>query len=112
MNWFRVVAAVVCLIFLSSLVMTPLEEGNVDVEDLTFPDFLRLLPTQLAHNPSPEMQKQPKTNPSKLQNNSSSIEDKAISICYRHRNNQKDKIPTSYLSKASLTASNKLKKFR
>jgi hypothetical protein len=32
-------------------------------EDSTFPDYLRLLPTQSAKIPSPEGQKQPKINP-------------------------------------------------
>jgi len=31
------------------------------------PDLLRLLPSQPANNPKPKSQKQPKTNPSKMQ---------------------------------------------
>jgi hypothetical protein len=31
------------------------------------PDLLRLFPTQSANNPSPKKQKQPKTSPSKMQ---------------------------------------------
>jgi hypothetical protein len=40
----------------------------MEEEDPTFPDCLRLLPTQPANNSSPKQEKQPKTNPSQNAN--------------------------------------------